>query len=114
MVNIEQSDFQYLYSYAMEMGYSMVDLRVAVPRYIVNDRYENLQERDALLQNFAEKRENLKAKKRSVEFSADTAVETTLRLERSRQAWMTVADLIKSRKETSRHKEAHRKFHFTT
>ncbi|OQV21325.1 putative IQ and AAA domain-containing protein 1 [Hypsibius exemplaris] len=113
MVNLEQSDFQYLYSYAMEMGYSMMDLQVAVPRYIFRDRYENLQERDALLQKYVEKRENLKVKKRAAraaEHSAVPAAEMGLKLERCRQAWVTVADLIKARKETFRHKESHRRF----
>ena len=117
MVAIEQSDFQYLYSYAMEMGYSMVDLQVAVPRYIFTDRYDNLQERDALLQKYAEKREDLKAKKRAAraaESSATAAAEMGLKLERCRQAWLTVVDLIKGRKETLRHKETHRRFHHVT
>ena len=113
MVNMEQSDFQYLYNYAMELGYSITDLELTPPRYILNDRYDNLQERDGLLEKYAEKREAILIKKRAMkaaQAASASAEEIAVRMERSRQAWLYVTELIKSRKETLKHREAHKKF----
>lgn len=112
MVNLEQSDFQFLYNYALELGYTTTDLDVPVPRYLIYDNYENLQERDALLEKYKEKREGILVRKRggrSAEFPAAEAAAILLQLERSRQAWVIVAEMIRTQKDTMKKQDIERR-----